>query len=172
MAVFPVQPAIADRECCACATPIAAHLSQRADATCYKTTNRLIFIRSACRGQATAQSLLRSTHRRRILQSSSRPEQRALRALPAISLRSGLRFLEHSGLEPMALQQLVELGAVALGELRRLRDVAAGYLQEPDQVVALERLARLLERYERGGVLLERRGHERRRDHRRRRERD
>ena len=36
-----------------------------------------------------------------------------------------LAFLEHRGLEPMALQELVELGAVALGEQRRLRHVAA-----------------------------------------------
>ena len=50
----------------------------------------------------------------------------------------GFCFFEHRGLEPVPLQQLVELGAIALGELRRLGDVAAGDLEQPHQIVPLE----------------------------------
>ena len=45
--------------------------------------------------------------------------------------------LEHSRLDPMALEQLVELGTVALCELCRLCDIALGDLQDAHQVVAL-----------------------------------
>jgi hypothetical protein len=43
----------------------------------------------------------------------------------------------------------------ALGELGCLRHVAAGDLEEPHEVVALEALARFLERHERRGIFLE-----------------
>jgi len=72
----------------------------------------------------------------------------ALRALGAIAAgligRSG--GLEHAGFKAMAFQQPVELGAVAPGQARRLGDVAPGDLEDAHQVVALEGLARLVQR--------------------------
>src|SRR5450631_4145780 len=58
---------------------------------------------------------------------------------------SGLRLFEHCGLEAMALQEFVELGTVSLGQGCGLGHVAAGDLQQPDKIVALELLAGLLE---------------------------
>src|SRR5437868_11337158 len=58
---------------------------------------------------------------------------------------SELRVLEHRRLEPVTLQQLVELRAVALGQGRGLSHVAAGDFQQADEVIAFELLARLLE---------------------------
>src|SRR5690348_14622520 len=74
------------------------------------------------------------------------------------------RALEHARLERMALEQAVELGAVAAGESRGLGYVAAGYLQDSYQVVALEGLARLVERRERRVGDVERLAHQRLRD--------
>src|SRR5258706_16420193 len=54
--------------------------------------------------------------------------------------------LEDRGFDAVALQELVELGAVAARELRRLRDAALGELEDAREVVALEALARVLER--------------------------
>ena len=51
--------------------------------------------------------------------------------------------LELRRAELVLVQQLVELGAVALGDARRLRHVAVGDLQQLGQVVALELAARL-----------------------------
>src|SRR5690606_20375365 len=64
--------------------------------------------------------------------------------------------LERRRLEPVALEQLVELGAVAPGEPRRLRDVARGDLQQLHEVVVLEAAARLLERGELPALMLDR----------------
>ena len=41
---------------------------------------------------------------------------------------NGDALLEQRGVEGVALQQLVEVGAVALGQLCGLSDIAAGYL--------------------------------------------
>src|SRR6185503_15308183 len=73
--------------------------------------------------------------------------------------------LEHTGFERMALEQAVELGAVAAGEARRLGYVAARDLQYADEVVAFKGLARFVERRERGIGHVERLAHERFRDH-------
>src|SRR6059036_1781760 len=63
---------------------------------------------------------------------------------------------EHLRLELVALEQLVELGAIALRELRRLGHAAAGDAQDANQVFALEGSPRLLERGELRGLLLQR----------------
>src|SRR5439155_16845449 len=84
----------------------------------------------------------------------------------------GFAFFEHGRFEPVALQQLVELRAVALRKLRRLRDVSPGYLEKPREVIAFECFARLFESHQRGGVFLERLLDERRRDDGRRRQSD
>src|SRR5206468_5564224 len=94
-------------------------------------------------------------------------------ALAFTSPRSGrLAFLEHRRLEPVTLQKLVELGAIALGEQRRLRHVATGNLEEAHKIVALELLASFLERDERARILAQRALDQRRRDDVGRRERD
>ena len=85
---------------------------------------------------------------------------------------SGLRLLEHCGLEAMALQEFVELGPVSLGQRCGLGYVAAGDLQEPNKIVPLELLAGLLEWGEGAGVLAQRPLHQGRRNHARGRERD
>ena len=77
-------------------------------------------------------------------------------------LKSG--GLEQAGLESVALEQAVKLGAVAPGEARRLGDVAAGDLEDAHQVVALEGLARLVERRQRGVASIKGLPHERIRD--------
>ena len=95
------------------------------------------------------------------------PETEDLRHAAARSLWS-LSFditLEHAGLERVALEQAVELGAVAPGEARRLGDVAAGDLEDAHQVVALEGAARLVQRRERGVAGVQRLAHQRFRDH-------
>ena len=56
-----------------------------------------------------------------------------------------LRFLEHAWFQPVALQQLVEFGAIALGKRGGLGDVAARNLEQTDKIVAFELLTRLLE---------------------------
>src|SRR5258708_2700764 len=81
-----------------------------------------------------------------------------LRRTTIMTLRARAKCTRGSGVRPLALaalenlrvelvtpEQLVELGAVALGEPRRLRDVALGDLQELRQVFALEAAARVLE---------------------------
>src|SRR5436309_2562987 len=73
--------------------------------------------------------------------------------------------LEHAGLERMALEQAVELGAVPACQARRLGDVAAGDLEDAHQVVALEGFSRLVERRERGVAGVERLAHQRFRNH-------
>src|SRR5512138_960568 len=70
------------------------------------------------------------------------------------------RSLEHAGLERMALEQAVELGAVAPRKARCLGDVAAGDLEDAHEVIALESLARLVERRERSVGDVERLPHE------------
>src|SRR5665647_2609830 len=64
-------------------------------------------------------------------------------------------FFEHRRLEVMALQKLVELRTVALGEHRRLGHVPTGDLEQPYEVITLELLARFLERHERARVFLQ-----------------
>src|SRR5258706_11996313 len=54
--------------------------------------------------------------------------------------------LEDRRLDAVALQELVELRAVAARELRRLRHAAVRELENAREVVALEALARILER--------------------------
>src|SRR5258706_16076947 len=56
-----------------------------------------------------------------------------------------VRF-EDRRLDAVALQQLVELGAIAAREFRRLSDAALGELEDAREVIALEALARVLER--------------------------
>src|SRR5947207_12842385 len=87
---------------------------------------------------------------------------------PMPTTSGGLGFLEHRRLEPVALQQFVEFRTIALREQRGLRDVAAGDLEQPYQVIELELLARLLEGDEGARILAPCALHERRRDHRRR----
>src|SRR4051812_43443587 len=58
---------------------------------------------------------------------------------------SAVGGLEQPRLETVSLQQLVELGTIALRKPGRLRDVAAGHAQDAHQVVALEPLARLFQ---------------------------
>src|ERR1700682_6644443 len=53
----------------------------------------------------------------------------------------------------MALQELVELRAISLGQSRSLGHVAARDLKQPDKVVALELLAGFLERRQHAGIL-------------------
>src|SRR6266849_9397471 len=53
-------------------------------------------------------------------------------------LVSALFGFEHLRLELVALEQLVELGAIALRELRRLGHAAAGDAQDANQVFALK----------------------------------
>src|SRR6476660_8228227 len=99
--------------------PCVPTLSRATDACDGVFVNALILLAKTCRRAATVPTAVHNCDRRRTFQ-------------------SGLRFLEHTGLESVPLQQLVELGAIALGELRCLRDVAAGDLQQPDQVIPLE----------------------------------
>src|SRR4030095_10625634 len=67
-----------------------------------------------------------------------------------------LTFLEHRRLEPVPLEELVELGAIALREQRRLGDVAARALQQSHEEIALQLFARFLEGNERACVFLQR----------------
>ena len=83
-----------------------------------------------------------------------------------------LAFLEHRGLEPVPLQELVELGAVAFGKQRGLGDIAARDLEQAHEIVALECLARFLERHQSARVLPQRTLDKRCRNEARRRERD
>src|SRR5437899_13050214 len=69
---------------------------------------------------------------------------------------SALFGLEHLRLELVALEQLVELGAIALRKLRRPGHAAAGDAQDPNQVFALEGSPRLLERRKLRGLLPQR----------------
>src|SRR6266513_4145044 len=69
---------------------------------------------------------------------------------------AGFFGLKHLRLELVALKQLIELGAIALRELCRLRHAAAGHAQDTNQVFALESASRLLERGELRGFFLER----------------
>src|SRR2546426_12498199 len=85
---------------------------------------------------------------------------------------SGFSFLEHRGLEAVSLEQLVELGPVALGELRRLRDVPTGDLEQAGEIGPFEGPARLLERHQSCSLFLERVLNKRCRNHRRRRGRE
>ena len=95
----------------------------------------------------------------------------AKRLIGAAFAVSARRRFEHPRLERVAVEQAVELGAVAAGEARRLRDVARGDLEDARQVVALERAPRLVERRERRIAGVERLAHQRRRNHVGRRER-
>src|SRR5262249_39016174 len=72
----------------------------------------------------------------------------------------------------VALEELVELRAVATRELRGLRDAAVRELEDAREVVALEALARVLERRHLVHLHLDRLLDERARDHFRRAERD
>src|SRR5688572_3703906 len=76
--------------------------------------------------------------RTRALTGFSSVRTRADKTAAKPSVLSGLEQLR---VELMALQQLVELGAVALGETRSLRDVAFGDLQQSREILALEFLA-------------------------------
>src|SRR5712664_793082 len=69
-------------------------------------------------------------------------------------LTSALFGLEHLRLEFVALEQLVELGAIALRELRRLGHAASRDAQDANQVFPLESAPRLLEGGELRGFLL------------------
>lgn len=60
--------------------------------------------------------------------------------------RSRSKCLEQLGIEVVPLEQFVEFGTVALGQSRRLGDVAAGDLEEFGEVFALEFASRGLER--------------------------
>src|SRR4051812_11101407 len=82
-----------------------------------------------------------------------------------LALATLLCCLEHSGLEGVALEQAVELGAVASGEACGLRHVAACYFQDSYQIIPLERLARLIEGRERGVCDIDRLANERFGDH-------
>src|SRR5262249_18193255 len=73
--------------------------------------------------------------------------------------------LEHLRLELVALEQLVELRAVALRELGCLRDAASRDAQYADKVLAFEGATRLLERGKLGRLLLQRLLHQRGRNH-------
>lgn len=53
-----------------------------------------------------------------------------------------LRF-EEGRHDMVPLQQLVKIGAVAIGDTSGLRDVAAGYLQQTDQIFLFEFAPRL-----------------------------
>src|SRR5579862_8498444 len=75
-----------------------------------------------------------------------------------------LRFLEHGGLQPVALQELVEFGSIALRQSGGLSDVTRRDLEQPHEIIALELLARLLERRENAGILAQGALHERRRN--------
>lgn len=55
-----------------------------------------------------------------------------------VSLTDDRLILELGGIERVPMQELVELGAIAAGEASRLGDVAAGHLQQADQIVELE----------------------------------
>src|SRR6266508_670787 len=66
---------------------------------------------------------------------------------------SALFGLEHLRLELVALEQLVEFGAIALRELRGPGHAATRDAQDPNQVFALEGSARLLERRKLRGLL-------------------
>ncbi len=72
--------------------------------------------------------------------------------------------LEHSRLEAVPLEQLVELRAVAVREPGRLGDVASRHAQDAHEVLALESPARFLERSQRLGLLAQRLLHQGRRD--------
>src|SRR5579862_5899582 len=54
-------------------------------------------------------------------------------------------LLELLGCELMPCEELVEVGAVAPCETRRLTDIAAGNLQDLGQITAHELIARLIE---------------------------
>src|SRR5437870_10481405 len=66
---------------------------------------------------------------------------------------SALFGFEHLRLELVALEQLVELGAIALRELCRPGHAAARDAQDPNQIFALEGSPRLLERRKLRGLL-------------------
>ena len=66
----------------------------------------------------------------------------------------------------MTVQQLVELGAVALGEAGGVGHVAVGHLEQAREVVTLEVAARVLERVELGALDAQRVLDQRRADHR------
>ena len=57
-------------------------------------------------------------------------------------LRLRIRTAEHLGIEMMTLQELVEPGAVTLGDARRPTRVAVGDLQHPHQILAFRLIAR------------------------------
>src|SRR5258708_28130057 len=88
------------------------------------------------------------------------------RRIPRAPGRTSALFgLEHLRLELVTLEQLVELGAIALSELRRLGYAAARDAQDANQVLALESAPRLLEGGELRGLLFQGLLHQGRRDH-------
>src|SRR6185436_5841748 len=81
-----------------------------------------------------------------------------------------LNGLEQFGVEMMPLQKLVELGAIALGQSRRLGNIAPSDFQKFGEIVAFEFAARGLERRQFGSLSAYRVFHQRRRDDGRRRQ--
>src|SRR4051812_40315712 len=82
------------------------------------------------------------------------------------------RGFEELGIELVTLQELVELGAVALGEACRLGHVAFGDPEDLREILALEFAPGVFERRELALLVLDRSLHERSGNERRRRERD
>src|SRR5688572_8105569 len=76
--------------------------------------------------------------------------------VPARQKTSGFGVLEELRVQLMALQQFVELRAVAFGQPRGLRHVAVGDAQDLREVVALELAPRVFERRELGLLVLDR----------------
>src|SRR4051812_19519973 len=75
--------------------------------------------------------------------------RRKIRVSPFSDETTLLGFrLEDGGLDAVALQELVELGAISPRQFRRLRHAAMRELEDAREVVALEALARVLERGE------------------------
>src|SRR5690606_163423 len=98
------------------------------------------------------------------------PGGRARAAAPATPARSAR--LEGVGVQVVAWQELVEVGAIALGEPRRLAHVAHRDLQDLRQVIAGELVARLAERRQLARAFPERALHELAADDGRARQRD
>src|SRR5262245_17596015 len=93
------------------------------------------------RGRRTAPQ---TRARSRAAAESSEPGPRLTRCEAAAG--GFLADLELFRLQPVPGEQLVEVGPIAARELCGLRDVAAGDLEELDEVVPHELVARLVER--------------------------
>ena len=81
---------------------------------------------------------------RRNWRTSSRPSPSSTPAARSREL-SGSALFEIVGQQLVARQQLVEVGAIAFGQARRLADIAARDLQDLRQIIAREFIARLVE---------------------------